>query len=156
MASLAEARQNGEIDAFQESTRLNKECAASINKAIHDSHDGQYCYDMNAALKAVTAEYGEERVRIVRATTVQCMVYEGRFSQQNKAWAQNIQVPSLTKEQLVGFICQTHPAILDGFINRVRKKEMEKRPSVTEQLNAPKKPKLAKKKDASHHDKGSR
>jgi hypothetical protein len=147
MASIAEARQNGELPAYRESSELNRACAAGIQKAINDSHNGQYSYDLKAALKAVTAEFGAERVNIVLANTVDYKDYDGRFSRENKLWAQGIQLPQLTKEQRAAFVCEAHPAILDGFVNTVRKQQQEKRPSVTAQLHAPKKPSPTKKND---------
>lgn len=152
MSSLSEARQSGELPAWRESSERNAACAESIKKAINDSHDGQYSYNMAAAFKAVTAEFGTERVHIVLANTVQCMDYDGRFSRDNKQWAQGIQLPQLTKEQRSTFICGAHPALLDGFLNTVRKQQQEKRPSVTAQLHAQKKPSPTKKNTKSRND----
>jgi len=145
MASGEEARQNGELPAWRESRKLNQACAKGIQKAISESHNGQYSYDLARALKTVTAEFGKERVHVVLANTVDYNNYDGRFSHENKQWAQSVQLPQLTKEQRAAFVCETHPAILDGFIHTMRKQQQEKRPSVTAQLHAPKKPSPAKK-----------
>lgn len=154
MASLAEARQIGELEAYRESQRLNATCAEGIKKAINDSHNGQYSYDMAAALKAVTAEFGTERVHVVLANTVQYMDYDGRFSHENKQWAQGVQLPQLTKEQRADFVCGAHPALLDGFLNTVRKQQQEKRPSVTHLLKAQPKPPSQGKKPRIHDEQG--
>ena len=136
MASLKDARQNGELEAYRESQRLNQECAAGIQRAINDSHRGNYSYDLPSALKAVTAEYGAERVQIVLANTVTYMDYDGRFSHDNKQWAKTIPLPQLQRESLSEFVCEAHPAILDGFINHARKQQLEKKPSVLEAMKA--------------------
>ena len=147
MASMEDARQNGETKAWRESLRLNEASAKGIQAAINDSHNGQYSYDLSAALKAVTAEYGKERVHVVLANTVDYKDYDGRFSRENRQWAQGIQLPQLTRERRADFVCEAHPAILDGFINTVRKQQQEKRPSVTDSLRAPSKSASAQKTD---------
>lgn len=125
MASLAEARENGELEAYRESDRLNHACAASMQQAINDSHKGNYHYDFPAALKSVTEEYGTERVHVVLAHTVMRKEYDGRFSHANKEWAKSVPLPELTGDQRSYYGCEAHPAILDGFINRVREQQRE-------------------------------
>jgi len=147
MASVEVARQNGELEEWRKSWRFNEACAQGIQKAINDSHDGQCRYNLSAALKAVTAEYGTERVQIVLANTVDYLDYDGRFSRDNKRWAAGVPLPELSKEQRAAFVCVAHPAILDGFVNVVRKQQQEKRPSVMDQLHAPKKATPTKKTD---------
>jgi len=150
MASVAEARLNGELPAYRESLKLNRACAARIQEAINDSHTGNYHYDLPSALKAVTAEYGTERIQVVLANTVEFKDYDGRFSHDNKQWAKTIPLPYLPKERLADFVCEAHPAILDGFINRARKQEQEKerKPSVIKPLKAKAQKSHAKKNDA--------
>lgn len=154
MASADAARQNGELAVYRESNRLNASCAHSIEKAIHDSHDGNNRYDFAAALKTVTAQYGAERVHVVLANTVQHKDYDGRFSHENRQWAQGVQIPQLTREQCADFVCEAHPALLDGFLNFVRKQQQEKRPSVADQLKAQPKPPSPGKKKKPHIDQG--
>jgi len=147
MASLKDARQNGELDAYRESQRLNQECAASMKEAINESHRGNSSYDLAAALGAVTAEYGTERVQVVLANTVTAMDYDGRFSHDNKQWAKTIPLPEQPRASRSEFICEAHPAILDGFINTARKELREKKPSVLEPLKAQAKQPHIKKND---------
>ena len=148
MASAEEARQRDELPVYRESNRLSAACAKDIEKAVQAHHSGEYHYNLAAALKDVTAKYGMERVQVVLANTVQVKDYDGRFSPANKEWAQSIPIPQQPREQRTGYVCETHPAILDGFINRVRKEqqEAEKKPSVTthlkkQELHSPKKTK---------------
>jgi len=150
MASVAEARQSGELPAYRESLKLNRACAARIQEAINDSHTGNYHYDLPSALKAVTAEYGMERIQVVLANTVEYKDHDGRFSRDNKEWAKSIPLPQLPKERLADFVCEAHPAILDGFINRARKQEQEKerKPSVINPLKEQAKQSQTKKTDA--------
>lgn len=148
MASLEDARQNGGLEAYRESQRLNQACAISIKDAINDSHKGNFSYDLPSALEAVTAEYGAERVQVVLANTAEYKDYDGRFSHENREWAQGIPLPQMTKEQRAAFVCEAHPAILDGFISTARKQQQEVKPSVYNHLNAPIKPPKPKEKGA--------
>jgi hypothetical protein len=135
IASLAEARENGELEAYRESDRLNHACAESMKQAIYDSHSGNNHYDLPAALKSVTGEYGTERVHVVLAHTVMNKDYDGRFSRENKEWAKSVPLPQLTNQNPY-YGCEAHPALLDGFINRVREqqRQRERKPSVIKPL----------------------
>ena len=154
MASLADARQNGELEAYRESQRLNQACAISIKDAINDSHKGNYSYDLPSALKMITEEYGTERVQVVLANTVEYKDFDGRFSRENREWAKGIPIPQMAKEQRAAFVCEAHPAILDGFINTARKEWQEKKPSVLEHLGTTVKPPQSKKNASSREEQG--
>jgi hypothetical protein len=60
--------------------------------------------------------------------------YDGRFSHENKEWAKSVPLPQLTGDQHAYYGCEAHPAILDGFINRVREQQRERKPSVIKPL----------------------
>ena len=68
--------------------------------------------------------FGAERVALVLAATVQTKSWDGRFSTANKDWAFSFDFPDPVNE--LGFdrrhdyAVETHPAVLDGFINLVR------------------------------------
>jgi hypothetical protein len=148
MLPVEAARENGELPAYRESWKLNQVCAIRIKDAINERYTGDYHYNLPAALRTVTAEYGMERVLVVLANSVDYKDYDGRFSHDNKVWAKSIQLPQMPREQRSSFVCETHPAILDGFINTVRKQQQqEKKPSVIEQLKAHPKPPPAQKKE---------
>ena len=147
MATLIDAKQNNELEAYNESQKLNHECAAGIKKAINDSHTGNYHYDLSAALKAVIAEYGTERVQVVLANTITYMNHDGRYSDDNKQWAKTIPLPQQPESSLSEFVCDAHSILVDGFINTVRKELREKKPSVLEPMKAKAKQPRAKKTD---------
>jgi len=147
MMSLKEAKQNGELEAYRESQRLNRACAISVKNAINDSKTGAHSYNLPSALKAVTAEYGTERVQVVLANTVEYKHYDGRFSHDNKQWAKTIPLPRLTLDNRADFVCEAHPPLLDAFINTAREELREKKPSVLEPMKAKAKKPHAKKTD---------
>jgi hypothetical protein len=66
-------------------------------------------------------------VQYVLANTVQEKNYDGRFSLDNKSWANEIQIVE-SEEERNHFVVDSHPAVLDGFIHMIRKKENEKTP----------------------------
>ncbi len=114
-------------------------CAKAIDKAITDSHDGNYRYDLKSAVNSIIAEYGVDRMNFVLANTLQHNDYDGRFSKSNKEWAKAFDIPQ--DGQNYRFSAQTHPAILDGFINRARqictelaKEQEQEKPSIVTQI----------------------
>ena len=130
--SPATARENNELDKYRESNRLNKECAGAIDQAIKDSNYELFHYDLKTAAKTVTDIYGADRVAWVLANTVQRQHYDGRYSSTNQAWAKGFDIPKDSAGTL-----NTHPTIIDGFINRFREAATEKekqKPSIIKAL----------------------
>jgi len=122
------AAKNGEIDTFRASYKLNVECGEAIDKAITDSNYEQYRYDLKTAVKSVIDEYGADRVAWVLAANVNHHDWDGRLSNDTKAWAKKFE----TAEP--DYHLKTHLAVLDGFASRFREAEKEK-PSLLGTLN---------------------
>jgi hypothetical protein len=144
LESLRHAVQNDEKALFVESMNLNHECAAAIDKAIQEVAEyrgmpGAYSYDLPTALEEVTEKYGAERVNAVIAHTVNFHDFDGRLSNQNKDWAKTIDTPQVDYIRL-----NTHLALLDGFVNHVRKAhESEKSQDSYEHPPPPDEPTIA-------------
>ena len=67
----------------------------------------------------------------VLANTLQLRGWDGRFSRDNKAWAEHFSIPgdpATGGEHRFLFQCESHPAVLDGFISLTRR-ELEKQKS---------------------------
>jgi uncharacterized protein YbaA (DUF1428 family) len=109
-----------EIKAFHASRELNAECGRAIDQAIIDNNYELYRYDLKAAARAVIEEFGADRVAWVIASNVNDANYDGRFSNTNKAWANEVETPK------PDIYLQTHKAVLDGFVDSFRKIEKEK------------------------------
>ena len=123
------ARQNGELDDWHQSRKLNSECAVVIDKAIKDNNYDLYHYNLKTAVQTATEEYGSDRVAWVLANTIQSQHYDGRYSSSNQAWAKEFDIPADSSG-----ILNTHPAIIDGFVTRFREAGAEhEKPSI---LNA--------------------
>lgn len=93
------------------------ECKDAIEKAIAEKFDG-YTLPRDTA-EGVIRQYGKERVEIVLANTIMHLSHDGRFSPNNKEWAKSL-VPS-ADWQTRDYIVTSHPAVLDGFTNQVRR-----------------------------------
>ena len=90
-------------------------------------------------------EYGPDRVEWVLANTLRHLNYDGRFSRSNKEWAGSFAIPEggiKGYDPGLDFIVGSHPAVLDGFVDLVRRegeaaRERPKKPSIKRQLAAP-------------------
>ncbi len=111
----AYAMENGEKEQYFAARRANIACKDAIEQTIRDNFDGMH---LNCDAKNVIEQFGAERVECVLANTVQQKDWDGRFSRINKEWAAAIEVPNA--ERSFGIV-ESHPAILDGFINIARK-----------------------------------
>lgn len=108
---------------FQENLKNLTEIKAAIEKGISENFDGLH---LKAGFEdEIIAEYGMERVQYVLANTVQGKEYDGRFSPMNKEWARGFEIKENEGHRNY-FVVESHPAVLDGFIDRIRKKENTK------------------------------
>lgn len=115
------ARAAGELDAYRESTAENRRTRKAIDDAIAAHFDGMR---LSAdALRDVMATCDPDRVALVLAVTILDKAHDGRISAQNKAWAAGIRIPDGAPDApfAAWFICRSHPAVLDGFINQFRR-----------------------------------
>lgn len=114
--SAAEAQRHGELELWRESHKENCKCARAIEDAISRSFDGRTLQGGCAA--EIIEKYGFERVNFVLANTIQEKSWDGRFSSSNKDWSREIYVPK--NDSNWAFTVESHPAVLDGFVNFTR------------------------------------
>ncbi len=110
----AQKRLVAEKERLEHQTKIA--CKEAVERAIADYFDGYHLADDSE--KDVIQEFGTERVSYVLAYTVSCLSHDGRFSAENKEWAKGIEPNGYGHADL--FI-SSHPAVLDGFIGKVRK-----------------------------------
>ncbi len=112
------ARENGELGQYHASRKLNRACKEAIESAIREHFDGMHL--SKAAAAGVLKQFSPERVTYVLANTVQQQDWDERFSSSNKSWARTIPmyVPERERDD-----CRvtSHPYVLDGFIDMVRR-----------------------------------
>lgn len=132
------AREHGELEACRSSRKANEACRDAIDAAIRDGYDGMY---LTADAKGVLAEFGPERLSYVLAATLQGKTWDQRFSRSNQEWAAAVPMFEAEDHRLA-YIINSHPALLDGFVNMVRKEldamreQPEQKPSIKKQLAA--------------------
>ena len=115
--SREEARRNNEIPLWRDSYHENERCARAIEEAIRKDFDGMHLAKDSS--KSVIEEFGYDRTFWVLANTVNMKDFDGRFSHDNKQWAKTFYIPD--DENNCYFVADSHPAVLDGFINQVRR-----------------------------------
>ena len=123
------AQEHNEVDLYRTSYRMNSECKQAIHEAIADNYDGMHLGD--DAVNQVVRQYGVERVGYILANTLRYKNYDGRFSQNNKEWAEQVGTPE-NNARIIKFradwVVDSHPAVLDGFVTMYRKElEMQKK-----------------------------
>ena len=122
--SAAYAREHGELKQYRASNNVNRQCKESIEAAVREHFDGMYL--SHDAAKGVIETYGMERVSMVLSNTVQLQDWDGRYSRRNKEWAKTI--PNDNPETVrCGYALNSHPAVLDGFIDLVREEQQRSR-----------------------------
>ena len=117
LGSVSEARRYNELDKWRASHEQNIACKQAIEEAIRKDFDGMYLD--KACAESVIEAYGFKRVGWVLSSTLQQKKEDGRFSPQNKEWAKQLYSPPSIRSH--EYVVQSHPAVLDGFINLYRK-----------------------------------
>lgn len=115
--SFENAVSRGDADAFHESAQRSTDCIAAIDAAIEAGRHDQYFYKLSDSLDVVAREFSVERIEWVVAGAISAHDYDGRYSQQNRTWARDIDVPESVGKT---FSFDTHAAVLDGFADTVR------------------------------------
>ena len=119
--TLAQAMEERDVDAYLDSRKLNIDCKKAIEEAIALNFDGLHLKE--DAATQVLEQFGEERMTFVMANTLRELFYDGRFSRQNKDWAEHIEIPdniNQGKNLNQDYVIESHPAVLDGFIDMAR------------------------------------
>ncbi|MBO5126555.1 MAG: DUF3849 domain-containing protein, partial [Clostridia bacterium] len=142
--TAAYAREHNELPQYRESLQANIACKEAIEKAVSENYHG-WSVDTKTAAAQVMAQFPTERIRYVLAATVQQKDWDGRISDDNKAWAKNIPVADEQNRHYL-VVDQCHPGLTDLFVKRFRE-ETAKKPSIMERLTepTPKKPSVSKK-----------
>lgn len=127
--TLTYAMEHAEADDYLDSRRINIACKNAVEEAIDNHFDGMHLD--SDVVEPVLKEYGQERLTYVLACTLQYKSWDGRFSRENKAWAESISVEENVNRGVdanTDYVVDSHPAVLDGFVNLARKKitELEK------------------------------
>lgn len=123
------AEKHGELEDYRNSHTLSEECKRAIDEAIRNNFDGMHL--KSGFEDALIQKYGIERIAYLLATTIRAHDYDGRYSQANKEWANSMRV-SASENERNDCCLNIHPAVLDGFTDRIRKNYLSayERPAV--------------------------
>ena len=128
---------HGETEAYRQSKKENISCRDAIEEVIRNRFDGMHL--ASDAAKVVLEEYGAERMSYVLANTVRHFSWDNRFSVENRKWAESIPVfedkDPWGEERNADFVVNSHPAVLDGFINLLRE-ELKVRETISDRIKA--------------------
>ena len=132
--NAAYAREHDKLDEYRVSNKANVHCRYSIEAAIKEHYNDNHLYVSCA--KDIIATYGIERVQTVLAATIRAVDWDGRISEDNKAWAKSYPIPDGSTIEYHVNGC--HRGLIDLFCTEVRRlqREMEKKPSLLEKLSA--------------------
>lgn len=141
--TLQYAMEHGAADDYLDSRKLNIDCKKAIEDTIKEHFDG-----MRLSLEdsgGVLEQFGTERVSYVLANTLRHLSEDGRFSRDNRVWADGIEVTENIHRGMdmnLDYLVNSHPVVLDGYIHLVRGEirmlDVEKKmgiPHVTEQTS---------------------
>ena len=124
------AREHGESEQYHRSHELNATCREEMDKAISENFDGMHLKE--GFERELMERYGRERVEYILATTVKENAWDGRYSRENREWAESIPV-SESESERIACCLHSHPAVIDGLIRRIRRNEHEKQPKKEEE-----------------------
>lgn len=88
---LDAARRSDQVALWRASHQANIACKKAIEERIRQGFNGMHLNSDCA--KEVLEEFGFKRVNWVLANTIQEKSWDGRFRQDNKAWAQRTFIP---------------------------------------------------------------
>lgn len=112
-----QAYERGEIDQYGQSRLLNAELRQRLPVLFREYYDGM-TVNQNI-VRALFAEFGQERTSAVLANIIQNRPWEGRFSAENRKWAQSVPLPPGENwDRLTA--CDVHPGLLNVLTNEVR------------------------------------
>lgn len=125
--SFPYASEHGEAVNYHLSQTENIFCRGMIENTLRENFDGKWLKD--GVVKPVIEAFGAERVAYVLACTVRHHERDGRFSRENKEWAGTFHLEEdkdiAGNDRKIAFLVETHPAVLNGFIDLVRKELRE-------------------------------
>lgn len=129
--SAAYAREHGEMAQYNLSYQANSACKEAIEQTI-SAHYAENRLDTEAAVKDVLEKFGTERVQFILANTIQRKNYDGRISQDNKAWAKTIPMledSGASRHSAYLVVDQVNPGLTDLFTRQFRKVAQEQQKS---------------------------
>ena len=113
-----EAAEHKEHDAYNRSQALNVEFMDEMTSRIRSTYNGR---SLDSSLpRGLLAEFGTERTSVLLANVIQHRPWDGRFSPDNRRWAQSFDLPHDDVWDKLSR-CDTHPGLLNVLTTEVRR-----------------------------------
>lgn len=139
--SVSRAEEDGDLDWYRQSHKLNIACKDAIEKAISRHYRNN---SLNAkAIQDVVDQFGWAKTSFVLVNTIRNKTWDGRISQENKQWAQLApmfpDVDSQGNNRRLRYVINSHPGLTDMFAKELRRQyqinqEHIEKPSVRNKL----------------------
>lgn len=139
--SVTRAEEDGDLDWYRQSHKLNIDCKDAIEKAI-SRHYRNNTLDAKA-VQDVVDQFGWARTSFVLVNTIRNKTWDGRISQENKQWAQLVpifpDVDAQENNRRLRYVVNSHPGLTDMFTKELRRQyqlnqEQIEKPSVRNKL----------------------
>ena len=113
------AVEHDEVQAYRASKKENLDCLHDMEKAVSENVSEHWL--QSGFEQDLIERYGFERLNYVLAALVRNSGNDGRYSRENREWAQ-VQ-PSMESAEERYLYTNTHPVYINGIVDRVRKAE---------------------------------
>ncbi len=125
------AVENGELDKYRLSRKLNLACKEAVEQAI-GKHYSQNRLDTAAAVQQVVDAFGYERTLYVLAITIQHKGHDGRISAANKDWAMSVpifedRIDGSADNNRFLVVDKVNPGLVDLFVRGARKAQAQEK-----------------------------
>ena len=131
------ARENNELEIYRASNKANIACKEAIQAAISGHYSENSLHP--GGVKEVVEQFGFDRTLYVLANTVRQQDWDGRYSNDNKAWAKTIPIFENTDawgdDRNSHFVVNSHPGLIDLFINQARREYLLTQPLTNEEIH---------------------
>lgn len=106
------------LEAVIADYQQNKECARALKKLINENFDG-YRLNSDKVLATAMNVFGDKRVELALASSIEQLSYDGRISTDNRNWAHGVMVAQ--DERSHDIRVDVHPGLIDTLTGDFRK-----------------------------------
>ena len=138
------AEQEGDLEWYRQSHKLNIACKNEIEGAIARNYENNTLSD--EAVHQVVAQYGLPRTAFVLVNTIREKEWDGRISHDNKAWAKRVpvypDVDTFGQNKRLKYVVNCNAGLTDIFVNILRREyrqqeqQQQVKPSIHQKLQA--------------------
>lgn len=136
--SDSEARETGELDLYQRSNKMNRQCSHMIDAVASSHYENNRFHAKDALDDIMERGYGIDRIALVVAVNIADKNWDARLSAKNISWAKDYltDFPNEIMERRKGeYYVTTHPGLLNMFVDAVREEIAFRQETFIDKLN---------------------